>query len=114
LPQGGLLIDSPGIRELQLWAEVADVEAAFEDILRLAEGCSFADCSHDHEPRCAVRRALADGTLDEARLESYRKLSREQQFEESRTDARAARERKERERRIHRIVGKQQRRRKES
>jgi ribosome biogenesis GTPase len=114
LPQGGLLIDSPGIRELQLWAEVADVEAAFEDISRLAEGCSFADCSHDHEPRCAVRRALADGTLDEARLESYRKLRREQQYEESRTDARAGRERKERERRIHRIVGKQYRRRKES
>jgi ribosome biogenesis GTPase len=113
LPQGGLLIDSPGIRELQLWAEAADLGAAFEDISRLAEGCFFADCSHDHEPRCAVRRALEDGSLDEARLESYRKLSREQQYEESRSDARVGRERKERERRIHRIVGKQARRRKE-
>jgi ribosome biogenesis GTPase len=111
LPQGGLLIDSPGIRELQLWAEGSDVGAAFADVARLAQGCSFADCSHTHEPRCAVREALADGTLDAARYESYRKLRRELEYEESRSDARVARERKERERRIHRVFGKQQRRR---
>jgi ribosome biogenesis GTPase len=111
LPQGGLLIDSPGIRELQLWAEGSDVDAAFEDVTRLAEGCSFTDCSHTHEPSCAVRRALDDGLLDGARYESFLKLRRELEYEESRTDPAAARERKERERRIHRVIGKQKRRR---
>lgn len=114
LPSGGLLIDSPGIRELQLWAEVADVEAAFEDIARLAAGCPFADCTHTHEPRCAVRRAITDGVLDEARYHSYLKLRKELEYEESRTDPVAARERKERDHRIHRVYGKQQRRRKHS
>jgi ribosome biogenesis GTPase len=110
LPQGGLLIDSPGIRELQLWPEGSDVDAAFADIARLAEGCPFADCSHTHEPRCAVRQALADGLLDESRYESYRKLQRELEYEESRSDARAGRERKERERRLTRAAEKRQRR----
>src|SRR5262249_36879152 len=82
LPQGGLLIDSPGIRELQLWAEGSDVDAIFEDISRLAAGCSFADCSHTHEPRCAVRQALTDGRLDEARFASYSKLRKELEYEE--------------------------------
>ena len=110
LPQGGLLIDSPGIRELQLWAEGSDVDAAFEDIGRLAASCSFANCSHKHEPRCAVRQALADGELDPARYESYHKLQRELEYEASRGDARAARERKERERRLTWGYEKQQRR----
>jgi ribosome biogenesis GTPase len=114
LPQGGLLIDSPGIRELQLWPEAADVDAAFEDISRLAEACPFTDCSHTHEPRCAVRQALDDGRLDAARYESYLKLRRELQYEEARTDAKAGRARKERERRLTRQFEKKQRRRKES
>jgi ribosome biogenesis GTPase len=110
LPSGGLLIDSPGIRELRLWAEGADVDAAFEDIAALAAGCPFADCSHTHEPRCAVRRAVLDGVLDEARLESFLKLGREMQYEEARGGGRAARERKERERRLHREIEKHKRR----
>lgn len=109
LPSGGLLIDSPGIRELQLWAEGADVEAAFDDIGHLAEGCPFTDCSHVHEPRCAVLQALAEGRLDRARYDSFLKLRRELAFEEARTDGRAARERKEQMRRIHRIYQKQHR-----
>jgi ribosome biogenesis GTPase len=112
LPWGGLLIDSPGIRELQLWAEGSDVDAAFEDITELAAGCPFTDCTHAHEPRCAVRRAIADGLLDEARYESYLKLRKELEYEEARTDPRAARERKEQERRIHRQYQKQHRRQK--
>jgi ribosome biogenesis GTPase len=110
LPQGGLLIDSPGIRELQLWAEGSDVDAAFEDIACLAADCSFADCSHTHEPRCAVRQALAGGLLDEGRYESFRKLRRELEYEETRIDPRAARGRKERDRRITRAFEKRQRR----
>ena len=109
LPSGGLLIDSPGIRELQLWAEGADVDAAFDDVARLAEGCPFTDCSHVHEPRCAVLRALAEGRLGQARYDSFLKLRRELAYEEARTDGRAARERKEQERRIHRISQKQHR-----
>jgi ribosome biogenesis GTPase len=109
LPSGGLLIDSPGIRELQLWAEGADVGAAFDDVTRLAEGCPFTDCSHVHEPRCAVLRALADGRLHQARYDSFLKLRRELAYEEARTDGRAARERKEQERRMHRIYQKQHR-----
>ncbi len=109
LPSGGLLIDSPGIRELQLWAEGADVSAAFEEIARLGEECPFVDCSHVHEPRCAVLRALAEGRLDQERYESFLKLRRELAYEESRTDVRAGRERKEQERRFHRIIQKQHR-----
>jgi ribosome biogenesis GTPase len=109
LPSGGLLIDSPGIRELQLWAEGADVDAAFDDVTRLAEGCPFSDCSHVHEPRCAVLLALAEGRLDQARYDSFMKLRRELAYEEARTDGRAARERKQQERRIHRIYEKQHR-----
>jgi len=109
LPTGGLLIDSPGIRELQLWAEGADVDAAFDDVARLAEGCPFTDCSHVHEPNCAVLRALAEGRLDQARYDNFQKLRRELAYEEARTDSRAARERKEQERRSHRIYQKQHR-----
>ncbi len=109
LPQGGLLIDSPGIRELQLWAEGADVDAAFEDVARLAKGCPFTDCSHEHEPRCAVRQAVADGALEEARYDSFLKLRRELAYEEARSDGRAARERKDQERRMHRVSQKQHR-----
>jgi ribosome biogenesis GTPase len=109
LPEGGLLIDSPGIRELQLWAEGADVDAAFEDIARLAIACLFSDCSHVHEPRCAVLQALAEGLLNQGRYDSFLKLRRELAYAEARTDGHAARERKEQERRIHRTAVKQHR-----
>ena len=111
LPQGGLLIDSPGIRELQLWAEGADVDAAFEDVARMAIDCPFSDCSHVHEPRCAVLQALAEGQLDQGRYDSFLKLRRELAYEEARTDGRAARERKEQERRFHRVAVKEARKR---
>ncbi len=111
LPQGGLLIDSPGLREFQLWDEGVDVDAAFVDVARLAERCGFGDCSHAHEPRCAVRQAVAEGLLDPARLESYFKLTRELAYLETRLDPRAERERKERDRRAHRTYNKQKRRR---
>lgn len=107
LPGGGLLIDSPGIRELKLWAEGADVDSAFDDVSLLAERCPFTDCTHVHEPRCAVLQALAEGELEQARYESFLKLRREIAYEESRTDTRAARQRKEEERRFHRIIQKQ-------
>ncbi|WP_397571468.1 ribosome small subunit-dependent GTPase A [Schlesneria sp. T3-172] len=109
LPSGGLLIDSPGIRELQLWAEGSNVGAAFNDIARLAEGCFFNDCSHVHEPRCAVLQALAEGHLEQARYDSFLKLRRELVYEEACSDSHAARERRQQERRSHSIYQKQHR-----
>ena len=87
LPGGALLIDTPGMRELQLWTAEAGVSEAFDDIARLAAGCNFADCQHDTEPRCAVKAAVEEGTLPAARLENFHKLQREQAHLERRQDA---------------------------
>jgi ribosome biogenesis GTPase len=77
LPAGGLLLDTPGMRELQLWADEEALEGTFEDVTELAARCRFADCAHEREPGCAVQAALADGALSPDRWESYRKLQRE-------------------------------------
>ena len=77
LASGALLIDTPGMRELQLWSDGSGVSAAFADVEALAEQCRFRDCVHVTEPGCAVLAALASGALDAARLESYRGLRRE-------------------------------------
>ncbi|MCL1094852.1 ribosome small subunit-dependent GTPase A [Shewanella kaireitica] len=78
LPQGGLLMDTPGMRELQLSDCEQGVNDTFSEIVDLAQQCRFGDCSHESEPGCAVQAALNDGQLDERRLNSYRKLMREQ------------------------------------
>jgi len=77
LPQGGCLIDTPGMRELQLWEGDAGFQGTFEDIEALALECFFNDCTHEREPRCAVKAALADGRLDPSRFENYKKMQRE-------------------------------------
>jgi ribosome biogenesis GTPase / thiamine phosphate phosphatase len=78
LPDGGLLVDNPGMRELALTEVDADAAAAlFDDVEVLADRCRFRDCEHQSEPGCAVREALARGDLDPRRLDSYRKLHRE-------------------------------------
>ena len=77
LPSGGLLIDNPGMRELQLWSDERVLDATFSDIESLAGSCRFCDCRHAGEPDCAVEQALQDGTLAEERFRSYRKLQRE-------------------------------------
>jgi ribosome biogenesis GTPase len=74
LPGGGLIIDTPGMRELQLWDVGEAVRETFDDIEALAEGCHFTDCRHRDEPRCAVKAAVDDGRLAPGRLESYHKL----------------------------------------
>ena len=76
LPWGGCLIDSPGLRDLGLTDE-AGVEASFEDIALLAAACRYSDCGHSNEPKCAVQAALADGSLDPERYDSYLKLKQE-------------------------------------
>jgi ribosome biogenesis GTPase len=91
LPTGGVILDTPGIRELQLWD--ADLEQTFGDIDELARRCRFADCAHDQEPGCAIREALADGTLPTERWESYRKLQREMEAIEARRNVQLRQER---------------------
>jgi ribosome biogenesis GTPase len=88
LPSGAVLLDTPGMRELQLWAGEEVLDTTFGEITELAAGCRFADCSHQHEPGCEVRRALGDGTLSEERFTSYRKLQRELRALEIRKDNR--------------------------
>ena len=89
LGQRGLLIDTPGMRELQLWTQSESARETFEDVEGLAAGCHFTDCQHREEPRCAVKQAMADGTLAAERLESYLKLQEEMHSLGVRKDARA-------------------------
>lgn len=89
LPNGGLMIDTPGMRELQLWDVGASVRETFDDIEGLAAGCHFTDCQHRGEPRCAVKDAVADGRVLGARLESYLRLQDELAFLARQQDERA-------------------------
>jgi ribosome biogenesis GTPase / thiamine phosphate phosphatase len=77
LPGGGVVIDTPGMREIQLWAAEDDLKGAFDDIEKLSEACRFKDCRPDKESGCAVRAALESGELDASRLASYGKLQKE-------------------------------------
>ncbi|WGP13463.1 MULTISPECIES: ribosome small subunit-dependent GTPase A [Streptomyces] len=88
LPQGGVLIDTPGLRGVGLFDAETGVGEVFSEIEELAAECRFHDCAHEAEPGCAVLGALEDGTLPERRLESYRKLIRENQRIVAKTDAR--------------------------
>lgn len=91
LPCGAVLMDTPGLRELQLWDAVDGVSQVFADIESLAGQCRFRDCRHEAEPGCAVQAAVRTGTLDEARLENHRKLLREQEFLRRKMDPEARR-----------------------
>ena len=86
LPQGGLLIDTPGMRELQLWDASEGLRAAFTDVEALAVDCGFRDCRHENEPGCAVQRAVESGALAAERLASYHKLGRELDHEARKRD----------------------------
>lgn len=85
----GLLIDTPGMRELQLWSQGEGARETFDDILELAAGCHFTDCRHREEPRCAVKQAIEEGTLAADRLEGFLKLQDELKSLEVRKDVRA-------------------------
>ena len=102
LEGAGLIVDTPGMRELQLWAADDGLEEAFEDVTVLFAECRFSDCAHDSEPGCAVRAALADGSLPAERWESYVKLQRELEHLERRVDKRARSEARRRWRAISR------------
>jgi ribosome biogenesis GTPase len=88
LPGGAVLIDTPGLRGLQLWDADEGLERAFAEVEALFGGCRFGDCAHETEPGCAVQEALADGTLEPRRWESYRKLQRELRHVAAKADVR--------------------------
>jgi len=96
LEHGGVVIDTPGMREFQLSASAGGdgVESVFTDIEQLAAECRFGDCAHQGEPGCAVRQAVERGQLDADRLASYEKLLKELRYEEARSDPSALNERK--------------------
>jgi len=86
LPGGGVVIDTPGMREIQMWAGEESLQGAFYDIEMLAKSCRFSDCRHNAESGCAVRAAIEEGDLSPARLESYQKLQKELHYLASREE----------------------------
>ena len=98
LPSGAILIDTPGMRELQLWSADAGMAGAFDDIASLAAGCYFADCQHAAEPKCAVKQAVERGEMPADRLASFHKLQAEQAALLARQDTVAQQDRKKRDR----------------
>ncbi|WP_411254540.1 ribosome small subunit-dependent GTPase A [Neobacillus niacini] len=89
LPNGSVLIDTPGMREIQLWESADGLTETFSDIDELAEMCRFRDCKHRDEPGCAVLKGIEEGSLDSGRLRSYNKLQKELAYIERKADKRA-------------------------
>jgi ribosome biogenesis GTPase / thiamine phosphate phosphatase len=110
LPGGGILIDTPGMRELQLWGTSEQVDASFAEIEVLARGCRFRDCTHRDEPGCAVQSALETGGLDQARYHSYQKLRRELEYLERRQEEHGGHEERRRGKKGARLIRQIQRR----
>lgn len=106
LPGGGTLIDTPGLRGIGMWDASEGLERTFSDIESLAEQCRFGDCDHLEEPDCAVRAAVDRGEVAQRRIDSYRKLARENAWMRSRTDKRLQVERE----KVWKDITKQQRR----
>lgn len=104
VPGGGAIIDTPGMRELQLWASEESLSETFDEISDLAAQCRFADCTHGNEPDCAVREALENGAIEASRWESYRKLQRELRHHAVEQDARARLLEKKRWKAIHKSL----------
>ncbi len=96
LPGGGIVVDTPGMRELQLWESDAGLSQAFDDLEVLAQECRFRDCRHHGESGCAVAQAIAQGALPRERLENYQKMEAELRFLETKTDLRARQAERER------------------
>ncbi len=101
LPHGGLVVDTPGLRELQVWEGEEGLPQAFDDIETIAEDCRFRDCRHEEEPGCAVKDAIRRGDVSPRRLESHRKLLREMAYQERRRDVGLAQAEKKKWKQIH-------------
>ncbi len=82
LENGGIVIDNPGTREVGIADAGAGIENVFDEITRLSNECTYADCTHVHEPGCAVVKAVEEGTLDEAKYQNYIKLKKENEYYE--------------------------------
>lgn len=106
LPGGAVLVDTPGLREIQLWATEEGLATAFDDLSRLAERCRFRDCRHHGEPGCAVQAAVEAGELSESRLRSHHKLQAELRHLEIKADVGLERAQRARWRAIHRAARK--------
>ncbi len=104
LDKGGLLLDTPGMREIGLWSDDTGIDEGFVDIASLAEQCRFTDCTHTHETGCAVKSAVAAGEISEARYQSFLKLKREVSYLERRKDPRRMREDQRRTARMHKEI----------
>ncbi|MFC1949732.1 ribosome small subunit-dependent GTPase A [Chloroflexota bacterium] len=94
LPDGGAVIDTPGMREIQVWSDEDGLRDAFSDIERIARQCRFPDCKHLDEPRCAIKAAIQRGELDDARFQNYQKLQQELDYLAARQDNRTRLEEK--------------------
>ena len=106
LPSGGLLIDTPGMREIQFWNGSEGFQETFSDINELANSCRFRNCQHDLEPGCAVQAAILNGSLDERRFDSYQKLQQELKYMERKRDRKASLAEKEKWKKIHKEMRK--------
>lgn len=106
LPGGGLLIDQPGLREIQVWAARDSLDGAFPDVSGFAGKCRFRDCRHQGEPGCAVRAAIEARELDAGRLQSFQKLGREVERVREEQDVAARLKRKQPVKRIHKAMRK--------
>ena len=106
LPSGGLLMDTPGMREIQSWTGDEGLQETFADIKSLAMQCRFHDCRHEQEPGCAVQEALVDGTLDYQRFLNHQKLQKELNYLTRKQDQRAALVEKEKWKKIHKSLRK--------
>ncbi len=89
LPEGGVVIDTPGMREIQLLDEEESIEDAFSDITEISKHCRFSDCKHDKEPGCAVVKAIEEGVISKSRLDNYNKLKKEAEFIKRKMDRKA-------------------------
>lgn len=104
LPSGALIIDTPGMRELQVWSGIEALPETFTDIEALAQQCYFRNCQHEQEPDCAIQQALATGQLDMGRFLNYQKLQRELHYLTRKQDQRANLAEKERWKKIHKSL----------
>lgn len=104
LPSGAALIDTPGLREIQLWASADSVDAVFDEIATLSADCRYRDCQHHSEPGCAVLAAVDRGELDQARWQAWRKLRKEAAYHERAADQVAASLEKQRWKAIHKAM----------
>ncbi|OVE76715.1 ribosome small subunit-dependent GTPase A [bacterium F11] len=101
LPHGGLIIDTPGLREVQLWGDESALSEVFDEIKELAKACQFNDCRHGQEPGCAIQAALEDGTLPMGRYQSFLKLQKEMAYLERKKDPQQRANTKRRWKKIH-------------